>query len=461
MPKQRFVILGGGISGLSLGWFLKRRYGNDIALTILEKDVRPGGWIRTLEYDGFLFEKGPRSCRSTGTGVATLQLAEELGLAGETIAASPSAVKRFLYTEGRLQQLPQGVTSFLLSPLMRGVLPALWREWRTPPESSSDESIFDFICRRLSSNIAERLIDPLTSGIYAGDIRKLSIQACFPEMFRWEQEHGSLLKGMLSKRKADKQTTSLFVSKMQRTPIFTFKGGMEILVKALATHLDDSIRLGCSVRTLELNGDGTNIILENGDMLQADHLFCALPSTEASALLNPLLAAENVQIATVPAVTVAVVNMGWKGNILKHNGFGYLIPTQEQEKVLGMVWDSSAFPQQNRSDTETRLTAMLGGAHHPEIEVLSRKEIVDRALLAVSHHLNINSPPDAIHTQVAKNAIPQYLVGHNDNVKRNEQNLKRLSSRLTLLGSSWHGVSVNDCIAESKRIALQTKKLYR
>jgi oxygen-dependent protoporphyrinogen oxidase len=226
MTKEHFVILGGGISGLALAWYLKKKYQETIHLTIIEKSSRAGGWIRSIQQQGFLFEEGPRSCRTKGAGIATLELIEELGLENEVIAASPHAKKRYLYTGKQLRCLPQGIISSLFSPLTRGILPALWKEWRKAPEKCEDESIYDFFARRFSPEIAEQFIDPMVAGIYAGDIRQLSLRSCFPQLHRWEQEYGSLTKGMFFDRSRSKEIHSPFVQAMKSAPIFSFKNGM-------------------------------------------------------------------------------------------------------------------------------------------------------------------------------------------------------------------------------------------
>ncbi len=158
---RHIVILGAGISGLSTAWFLKKRFGKEIALTIIDKSKRPGGWMQTSHTGGFLFEQGPHSCRATGAGLATLQLAEELGLQDHVVTADPASHIRYLYHNQSLQRLPTGPLSCLFSPLMKGIIPALIRDWRTPPGNQDDESIYDFFSRRFGPSIAERFADYL------------------------------------------------------------------------------------------------------------------------------------------------------------------------------------------------------------------------------------------------------------------------------------------------------------
>ncbi len=451
--RSQNIIIGAGISGLALGWFLKKRFGDNQDLTILEASERPGGWIRSYRDQGFLFEEGPRSCRSKGAGLATLQLIEELALCNEVISASPQAKKRYICIDGKLQCLPHSFLSFLRSPLMKGVLPALWKEWRIPPSGLEDELIGSFIERRLGKKIADNFMDPLVSGIYAGDINQLSMRACFPDLHRMEKEHGSLLKGMFRKRKAE-ETQSPFVQKQRLSPIFSFKNGMETLVSSLYDGLKENIQLSCCVQAINVENAAVEVVLEDGRVLKGDRVFLCVPSHQAARLLKNVDAESCMQMADEKHATVAVVNMGWHGNVLKHEGFGYLVPSSQKENVLGVVFDSSAFALQNGGVDQTRLTAMLGGMHRPEVEGYSSEEIEATAVASVQNYLGIALKPDVIRVSIARQAIPQYSVGHGLKLLNIENRLKQVSGfRIHLLGSAWRGVAVNDCIAEAKKMA--------
>jgi len=451
MSSPNFVILGAGISGLALAWFLKKRH-HSATITILEKDRRPGGWIRTETSQGFLVEKGPRSCRSRGNGIETLRLIEELGLEEEWIGASPESILRYLYTDNRLQCLPTNLTSFFTSPLMKGVFSALIREWQKPASNKEDESIYDFISRRFNPHIAQLFIDPLTSGIYAGNIQELSMQSCFPEMFHREKKYGSLSKAWLFEKLKYRSTTttSSFVENAKKSPIFSLRSGMETLVKSLSHHLSEHLQLESWAVSLQKSARGIEVHTSYNQIIEADQVFIALPFHATEHLISPFVDT----ISPIASCSVSVVNLAWNHNVLNRSGFGYLVPSQEQQDVLGVVWDSSVFPQQNQSPNETRLTVMLGGAHRPDIPLMPESAVNQLALNAIEKHLGIHALPDMIHTSVASHAIPQYAVGHQERIKGLEFALSEsTASRIQLLGASWKGVSVNDCIANAKKMA--------
>lgn len=433
--KKKVIILGAGITGLATGYLLK----DQADVTIVEKSDSPGGWIRTLEHDGFLFELGPRSCRPKGNGRYTLKLIEDLGLNNEIITGNKAATKRYLYLNSKLQKIPSSLLSFITSSLTRPMVPSLLREPWVPPSTEDDETIHDFTSRRFGKYAANTFFNPLTLGIFAGDTKKLSIKSCFPNIHEWEQAHRSVIRGAL-KSKPKHPVTSPFIESLQKEPLFTFKGGMQTLTDKLAEQLAGHIRYHTTVA--EIDAQDTHVTVKTGTHSETyDHLYLCIPARQLKAL-----------IPTVPEVETASVvtaSVGYKHKTLNEEGFGHLIPTSEQEKVLGIVWDSSAFPEQNRHSQETRLTVMMGGAHHPEVIESDEKDLEALAIDALRRQLGITARPDALLIRYARDAIPQYHVGHEERVAEVESELPR---SMTLMGNSFRGVAINDCIASAYRI---------
>lgn len=346
---MRVLILGGGITGLSAAWYVKKKNPR-VKITLLEKEKRLGGWIRTSNEGGFLFEKGPRTFQ-LGRSPHLLSLIEELKL--DVILSSPAAKKRFILHKGKLRT----PGSFL--PML---LPSLLREPFISSSKVLDESIYDFAKRRFSAKIAEMFFDPLTLGVYAGDIQKLSIRSCFPALYKWEQELGSVIKGM-------------FLSPKKAKGLFTLKGGMETLIHALKNQLDIEIVHNCPVETI-----GEQEVLAGGKKWVADRVISALP-------------------IAVPHRSIWVINIAYREDVLSKKGFGYLVPTKESEPLLGCIFDSAIFPEEGGG---TRITAMVRA---------EEKKPLDAALSALKRHLNIHNRPTYCSTFLAENAIPQLVVG--------------------------------------------------
>ncbi len=449
---KHYVILGAGVSGLSLGWFLKRRFADKIQLTVIDQAAYPGGWVSTDFQEGFLFEQGPRSLRPKGTGIETLRLIEQLNLQHQVITADPSSKKRYVWSKGKMRKLPSGPLSLFTSPLTRGVpWRALCECFRSRGEAP-DESIASFFSRRFGEKIAQQLIDPMTTGIYAGDIHKLSVRSCFPSLFEWEQKHGSVVRGALKQKKRKSKSQTPFIEKMQQHPIYSFKDGMETLTDALAQKIEPELLLNTKVKGLKFSPDHVEIEVDQGPAIVADHVFCTLPAIKAARFFDTIHQELSTLLMSIAGASVAAVSVGYHRKVLNKKGFGYLIPSMEQDEVLGCVFDSSVFPEQNQIPEETRFTVMIGGAHGPRVNNLDRNTLEQMTLEALSRHLGIDSQPDAIHAHIASSAIPQYFVGHHAKIERIGTILARIFPRLTLTGNSYRGVSVNDCIANSKRI---------
>ncbi len=449
------VILGAGISGLALAWFLRRR---GVSVLIIEKSTRTGGWIQTVEKDGFLFELGPHSCRAAGNGYITLQLVEELGLQNQIVIADPAARKKYLFVDKTLAQLPTNPLFFPFSSLTRGLLTAAIHDWRTPPNACKDESIYDFMARRFSVEIAEKLVDPIVSGIYAGDMRRLSIASCFPAIHQLEQQYGSVTRGLFSKRKP-KEPVSAFVRNAQRAGIFSFRNGMETLTDELSKRLNASIVTSCFPKNLHFDSKGVDIELSNGQMTRASHLISTLPAHSLANLLAPYQQKLAGMLQEIESASVAMVHCGYRQQVLKKSGFGYLIPSQENEKILGVIWDSCVFPGQNRHPSETRLTVMMGGSHRPELCAFDEQARATAALQSIEKHLGVKTKPDVVHHAIAWRAIPQYHVGYSQKIELIKRLLAELSPRISCIGSSFFGVSINDCIENAKKRAEETNCL--
>jgi oxygen-dependent protoporphyrinogen oxidase len=453
MTKPHYIILGAGISGLSLAWFLQKKHGDSIRLTLIEKEPSTGGYIRTIQQDGFLFEQGPRGCRTAGHGIDTLQLIEDLGLQNEVISANPSAKKKYRWHKQSLQQLPSGLFSLLCSPFLTKFASALYHDLKAPKSDEEDETIYSFISRRCGKEIAKTLFDPLTTGIYAGDIKKLSIKSCFPKLHHWEQSYGSLLKGAI-RTKTQKPTGSAFI---QQFPcgLFSLEQGMQQLTDALEKQFHGELHLNCHATQLSFdsNNPGITIHLNTHQTLHADKLFSTLPAPQLASLIAKHHPTVSNELESIHHTTVAIVNLGYRQQVNQWEGFGYLIPSMEKEDNMGVVWDSSVFPQQNHLSEETRLTVMLGGEHRPDLANATKDHLLEMTLQSIQKQMKIHQRPDSIAIQVCHKAIPQFTVGHAKKIEMIEREIGSLFDNRLILSGSWlSGVAINDCIAFAKKI---------
>ena len=451
MARKKVVVLGAGISGLTAAYYLKKRFGDDVDLTVIEKRSEPGGWIRSIEDRGLFFELGPRSLRTKGSGQATLTLVEELGAKDSVVAADAAAQRRYLWVDGKLQDLPTNPFSAALSPLTRPALGSLLLEPFRPRGNGKDESIYEFTKRRLSRYVAETFLDPLTTGIFAGDIRRLSMRSCFPTLVEWEQAKGSILRGALFGRRK-KPSLSPWVEEMQRIPLISFKQGMAFLPKVLHQNTDADWAMSESLQALEFHQDHVRVHSDRR-CIEADEVVSALPPLA----LAPLVKGSDSRLGTLlhqpRAASLVVISLGYLKSCLPVRGFGYLVPSREKEAVMGVVFDSCTFPQHNRNKHETRLTVMMGGTHSPELVQEQDDTCLALAKQALAKHLGITSQPDLFRITRIRQGIPQYEIGHEELVTEIRQRVGHRFPRLHLLGNFFDGISVNDCVANAKAFA--------
>ncbi|XP_007537475.1 protoporphyrinogen oxidase isoform X1 [Erinaceus europaeus] len=463
------VVLGGGISGLAACFHLTRG-ARPPKVVLVEASERLGGWIHSVRGpDGAVFELGPRGIRPAGElGARTLLLVSELGLESEVLPVPghhPAARNRFLYVDGSLHALPSGLRG-LLRPSPPFSKPLLWaglRELTAPRSKDPDETVHSFALRRLGPEVASLAMDSLCRGVFAGNSQELSIRSCFPSLFQAEQSHRSVLLGLLLGAGKRPQPDSALIQKAraERWSQWSLRGGLETLPQALDAYLTSkgvTILRGQPACSLTLEAGGFWKVSLGDSSLEANHVISAVPAPVLSQLL-PLKAAPLAStLATITAVSVAVVNLQYQGAQLPVQGFGHLVPSSEDPGVLGIVYDSVAFPEQDGSPPGLRVTVMLGGSWLHALEaggqVLSQEVLGQLAQEAAATQLGLKEPPSRCLVHLHQNCIPQYTLGHWQKLEMVTRFLAAQKLPLTLAGASYEGVAVNDCIESGRQAAI-------
>lgn len=465
MPRT-VAVLGGGISGLAACYYLTRSP-QVPKVILLEGSSRLGGWIHsTRTEDGVVFEHGPRGIRPAGpVGKNTLHLVSELGLESDVLPVPgdhPAAKNRYLYVKGALHKLPSGIGGVLrtVPPFTRPLVWSGLRELVAPRGSKTDETIHEFVSRRFGQELADVAIDSLCRGVFAGDCRALSVRSCFPALFQAERTHRSVIVGMiLGGGKSGSQESPLIRrAREERWSQWSLRRGMETLPEALGAslrHCGVEIHCDTPVKRLERTKDGSwRILLEEGSV-EADHVISALPARALAAVLPGWAEPLARELLAIQAVSVGVVNLQYKGVHLPVTGFGHLVPSFEDNSLLGIVYDSVAFPTQDGpAGPAPRLTVMLGGAWFtPDFgnpDTASKAALLSRAQAAVKEHLGLSAEPSHTIVKVLKACIPQYTLGHWKHIESAAAYLQSQKLPLSLVGASYEGISVNDCISRAQ-----------
>ena len=451
------AIVGGGVAGLTVAFELRersRRVPGGLDVVCLEAEGRPGGNIRSDHLDGFTCEWGPNGFLDNVP--ATLELVRRLGIEDRLLPSDQSAAIRFIYRGGRLRKLPSGAVSFLTSDILSvpGRIRVLGEPFVGQRRDPSEESVFDFVARRIGDEAARVLVDAMVSGIYAGDVRSLSLPATFPKMWRMEVEHGGLVRAMLARKKQKGASAKSGGPSGPGGTLTSFRDGLEELITALARAAGPALRLRSrAVRVAEAGSRGYRVFVAESEPIDADAVVLACPAWFASEIVSGLDVELSGALAGIPSASLAVVHLGFDERDLakRPHGFGFLIPRGEGPRILGTLWSSSIFPGR-APEGKVLVTSMIGGAHDPEAVRLDDELLVEIVRNDLRAAMGIEAEPRFVRIFRQPRGIPQYTLGH---VERLETISRRLDAHpgLFACGNSYRGISVNACVDEAPRIA--------
>lgn len=440
------AIIGGGLTGLSLGFYLRQRR---LSFMVIEKEDHPGGVIKTFRESGFVFEGGPN------TGVIghleVSALFDDLYPLCELEIANPKARKRLIWKAGRWEPIPSGIVQAVTTPLfsLKDKIRILGEPFRRRG-SDPMETVAQLVIRRMGKSFLDYAVDPFISGIYAGDPESLVTKYALPKLYRLEQDYGSFIGGAWKKRSREK-------GPRPSREVFSVKGGLDNLINALvAVAGNQSVVSGASAcRVIPTEGGYAIHYTKNGQsqVLHAKQVV----STVGGGLIRqlmPFLPADELQridtLTYAPVVQVVLGFKRWPGKPL--NAFGGLVPSREHRKILGILFPS-AFLSGRAPEGGALLSVFVGGMRNPDMLALSDSAILDVVKTEVQQMMKLPAwDPDLVKLFRYPAAIPQYDAESMDRLKA----IVRLQMKypgLYLVGNIQEGIGMADRIAQAKRIA--------
>jgi oxygen-dependent protoporphyrinogen oxidase len=431
---------------------LAHRLAPHAAVTVLESESRPGGKVWTERDGGFVVEHGPNGFLESKP--STLQLCHELGLGGELVAASESSRRhRYLYLDGRLQELPSGPLSLLTTRVLSlGGKLSLVKELLTRGDApAEDESVAAFFRRRWGHNAAEVVGDALVTGIHAGDPERLSLASAFPRAAEMEAKHGSVIRGfMRSAKERRRAARAKGESPPQTGRMWSFRDGLRRLIEALADRVRPTC--GVDVRRIERAENGWLVRGAGQDSWPAEAVVLSCPTYRQAEMVADFDTGLANEMAGIAYNRIAVVALGYRaGEANAPDGFGYIAPQRTRRDVLGVQWCSAIYPGR-APDGCVLWRALCGGWNRPEVVDWDD----DRLLAAVRAELRLALRVEAepvFHRIVRwERAIPQYHVGHRERLARVEAFAARHAG-LFLGGNAYRGVALNDCTEQAGVLA--------
>ncbi|MBS2968270.1 protoporphyrinogen oxidase [Metabacillus sp. KIGAM252] len=458
--KKRVAILGGGLTGLSAAYYLQKELQEDVEITLIEASPRLGGKIQTVRKNGCIIEKGPDSFLERKASAP--QLVRELGLENQLV--NNSTGRSFVLLKDGLHPIPGGavmgiptqVRPFVTSGLFSfsGKLRAAGDFVLPKGERKGDQSLGQFFRRRLGDEVVENLIEPLLSGIYAGDIDKLSLMSTFPQFYKTEQEHRSLILGM----KKSLPPTSQKHDPSKKGIFQTLTGGLQTLIEALEKNLSSvKVTKGTKVTGLQKKPSGTySLELSGGTMMEADAVIMTIPHASAGSLLKE---SEFDYFRTMESTSVANVAMIFpKENVrMLKEGTGFVISRNGGYSITACTWTNKKWPHTAPAD-KVILRAYVGKAGEETIVDQTDEQLVKIVLEDFKKAMEITGLPEDYVVSRWKKAMPQYNVGHMENVRRIYSFVSKQYPGLFLAGASFEGVGLPDCIDQGKASVEQVRQ---
>lgn len=473
---QRIVIIGGGISGLAAAHRLTElsaQEGRAREILLLEASGRAGGTVRSFRRDDFLLEAGPDSFISEKP--EAVALAKRLGIEDELIPTNDKFRRSFIVRGERLRSVPEGFHLLAPSRFLPFVTSDIF-SWKGKARMAldlflprktddEDESLADFVRRRLGREALERMAQPMVGGIYTADPEKLSLRATMPRFTEMERAHGSLIRAMWRARKkasngnsqnGNAADASRGTSGARYSLFLSFKEGLQTLTDKLTERLPrDAIRLNAHVSSLTYDEEKKSwrIRINESEAVEADAVCVALPAYAAAKLLRSVDSKLADELDAIPYASTATVNLAFKRADIPHalDGFGFVVPFIERRAVLACTFSSVKFAGR-APEGYALLRAFVGGALQPENFELDETEMISRILVDLRKLLGIERAP--LFAEVAKwsRSMAQYHVGHIARRERINERL-RFFPTLQLAGNYSDGAGLPDCIRNGERAA--------
>lgn len=420
------LIVGAGISGLTLAWSLAKR-GHTVQ--VWESRAEAGGAIRSVHKDGYLIEAGPNSLQNTDPRIS--KFISELDLSSKQLIADRTAARRYILHDGKPVPIPSSPLSAITTPLLSfgAMLRILQEPWIPKRTDSSIESLGDMVRRRLGPEPLANLINPMVGGIYAGDPDQLAVKFAFPTLWKLEQDHGSFIRGAFRKKATG-----------PKTEIISFKDGLQTLTNRIANSLGANVHFNHQLNSLEHKGSQW---IADGHVF--DEVILTSPPHHWPA--TPILAS-TIKLDYAPVISLS---LGFAVEDVRHpiDGFGMLIPEKEKRNLLGVLFPSAIFPGRS-PDGHHLLTCFIGGSRQPHLTELPDEALLSLALDDLKTMLGVYGTPNMVHLTRWERAIPQYGLRFGEFLQSLED-VEAKHTGLTFAGNYRNGIGLDKCIIAGLR----------
>ena len=442
MNINNVAIIGGGITGLTVSKKLKEK---GIYSEIFEKKDHPGGALKTVKNNNWILEYGPNTLLLKDQIVA--DFIYDLGLENDMILANESASKRYIVKNGKLEPLPTSLLKAAATPLFSfaGKMRILKEPFISRNENR-DQTVAEFVERRLGKEILQYAINPFVAGIFANNPESLSLRHAFPAMYNLEAEYGSLIWGTFAGAKKRKESGRI------ARKLISFKNGIQQLPETLAEY-DGNIHSNQKVDKVEKRGKGWFVVSNGHEFGPYARVIINIPLYQITENLLPLSENDLHSIRKVSYPPLSVMHLGYKTNNVKHSldGFGFLVPAVENRKILGALFSSMLF-EGRAPDGHHLVTVFVGGGRQPEMAPLETDKMLKIVQQELQDLIGATGDPLFMDHVYWPNSIPAYHIGY-DEILNTFKNIEVKNPGLHLAGNFRNGISVPDCIKNGIELA--------
>jgi oxygen-dependent protoporphyrinogen oxidase len=458
--KTDVIIIGEGITGLGIAYWLKKR---NMKVMLLAKDNEVGGSMKSVKEQGYLYEMGANTALETTP--LFKELVNDLKLENEFIYAHPEGKNRYILRNGILHSMPLGPGSFISTRLFSTA--AKFRIMKEPfvKRSEREESVAEFVERRVGREFLDYAVDPFVAGVFAGKPEQLSVRSAFPKLYALEEKYGGLIKGMIKGARERKQRAE---KAKDRAETFSFVNGMQTLPRAIGELLGKSIILNAKVTNIRNltttqeepsnEPDARRYLVEylhegKEAEMEADFIVFAIPAYDAAPIIKSLSVKTAHVLSSIYYPPIVSIFLGVKRENIGHklDGFGFLIPSKEKRQILGCLWNSCLFG--NRAPVGmVALNAFVGGSRQPDLTERSDEQIIQMTLDELKSIMQLSGKPVYLRLTRWQKSIPQYEIGYQQKMDALTQ-FEEAMPGIVLAGNYRGGISVGDCVKNAHEIA--------
>ncbi|MBP1934295.1 protoporphyrinogen oxidase [Ammoniphilus resinae] len=459
---KTIVVVGGGITGLAAMYELqkwKTETGAEVRLVLTEAAGQLGGKIRTVKQSGFLMEAGADSI--VARKIETMSLIEELGLKEEIVYNATG--QSFIYAEGQLKPIPEdavfgipaSIESLAKSTLVsaEGKVEAL-KDFYTKNETfTKEDSVGAFLEHFLGTELVEKQIAPVLSGVYSGKLSELTLASTLPYLIDYKEQYGSIIKGLEANKQKFKGGEKKFLS---------FAKGLSSMVDAFEEKLCDvEILKNTKVDRIGKVDDRYQVHLNSQKIIEADYVVLSIPHTAAEVILEDSYLKEEFAGLKNSSLISVYIGFDVPDNVLPADGTGFITATTDELSCNACTWTSRKWEHTSKSGN--LLVRLFYKSSHPSFALLkemNEEELLQVALGDLSSAMGIHAEPVVSEVTKWTDQMPNYLITHPQSVKALERKMELNYPGIFLAGCSYYGVGIPDCMENGINSARKIIQMY-